>query len=97
MPDEDEGGHGGGGEGQDTRFKTPDARYLAPDVTSPISRRIAAISDSATMAITARAAALRAAGRPVIGFGVGEPDFPTPEHIVAAAQQAAADPRAHNY
>lgn len=66
-------------------------------MTSPISRRIAAISDSATMAITARAAALRAAGRPVIGFGVGEPDFPTPEHIVAAAQQAAADPRAHHY
>jgi aspartate/methionine/tyrosine aminotransferase len=66
-------------------------------VTSPISRRIAAISDSATLAITARAAALRAQGRPVIGFGVGEPDFPTPDHIVAAAQRAAADPRAHHY
>ena len=66
-------------------------------MTSPISRRIAAISDSATMAITARAAALRAQGRPVIGFGVGEPDFPTPDHIVAAAQRAAADPRAHHY
>ena len=49
------------------------------------------------MAITTRAAALRAAGRPVISFGVGEPDFPTPPHIVAAAQRAAADPRAHHY
>lgn len=49
------------------------------------------------MAITARANALRAAGRPVIGFGAGEPDFPTPEHIVVAAQQAAADPRMHRY
>ncbi len=72
------------------------SRYL-PAMPSPISARIAAITDSATMAITARAAALRAAGRPVIGFGAGEPDFSTPPHIVAAAQTAAADPRAHHY
>lgn len=72
------------------------ARYLARDVNT-LSRRIGAIVDSATMAIAGRAAAMRAAGHPVIGFGVGEPDFPTPEHIVAAAQRAAADPRAHHY
>jgi aspartate/methionine/tyrosine aminotransferase len=72
------------------------ARYLFPNVTT-LSRRISAIVDSATMAIAGRAAAMRAAGHPVIGFGVGEPDFPTPDHIVAAAQRAAADPRAHHY
>jgi aspartate/methionine/tyrosine aminotransferase len=49
------------------------------------------------MAITARAAELRAAGRKVIGFGAGEPDFPTPAHIVAAAQAACADPVNHRY
>ncbi len=73
------------------------ARYLGRLVTGSISRRLAALSDSATMAISGRAAALRAAGRPVIGFGAGEPDFATPDHIVAAAQRAAADPRAHHY
>ena len=62
-----------------------------------ISRRLARLSDSTTMAITARAGALRAAGRKVIGFGAGEPDFPTPPHIVAAAQVAAADPVNHHY
>ena len=62
-----------------------------------ISRRIAAISESATLAVDAKAKALRAAGRPVIGFGAGEPDFPTPEHIVEAAVAAARDPRNHRY
>ena len=62
-----------------------------------IARRLASISDSATMAVTARAAALKAAGRPVIGFGAGEPDFPTPAHVVEAAQRAAADPKNHRY
>ncbi|HSM02506.1 MAG TPA: pyridoxal phosphate-dependent aminotransferase [Acidimicrobiia bacterium] len=62
-----------------------------------ISRRLAALSDSETMRITARAAALRADGKDVIGFGAGEPDFPTPDHIVAAAQAAAADPVNHHY
>ncbi len=66
-------------------------------MTPILSSRISAIADSATMAIAGRAAALRAAGRPVIGYGVGEPDFPTPQHIVEAAQRAAADPRAHHY
>jgi len=50
-----------------------------------ISRRIAAITESATLAVDAKAKALKAAGRPVIGFGAGEPDFPTPGYIVDAA------------
>nr|WP_227488016.1 pyridoxal phosphate-dependent aminotransferase [Brachybacterium subflavum] len=56
-----------------------------------------AIAESATLAVDAKAKALKAAGRPVIGFGAGEPDFPTPAHVVAAAQDAAADPRNHRY
>jgi aspartate/methionine/tyrosine aminotransferase len=62
-----------------------------------ISERLARLSDSQTMAITARAAALRAEGKDVIGFGAGEPDFPTPGHIVVAAQAACADPVNHKY
>lgn len=60
-----------------------------------ISARIAAIAESATLAVDARAKALRAAGRPVIGFGAGEPDFPTPRPIVEAAAAACRDPRNH--
>jgi len=56
-----------------------------------------AISESATLAVDAKAKALKAAGRPVIGFGAGEPDFPTPGYIVEAAQRAAAEPRFHKY
>jgi aspartate aminotransferase len=62
-----------------------------------VSRRAAAITESATLAVDARAKALRAAGEDVIGFGAGEPDFPTPEHIVAAAAEACRDPRNHKY
>ncbi|GGP57709.1 pyridoxal phosphate-dependent aminotransferase [Saccharothrix coeruleofusca] len=62
-----------------------------------ISKRIGGIAESATLAVDAKAKALKAAGRPVIGFGAGEPDFPTPEAIVAAAQAACADPRNHRY
>jgi aspartate/methionine/tyrosine aminotransferase len=62
-----------------------------------ISRRIAAIKESATLAVDARAKALQAAGEPVIGFGAGEPDFPTPAHIVEAAVAACRDPRNHRY
>jgi aspartate/methionine/tyrosine aminotransferase len=58
---------------------------------------VSAISESATLAVDAKAKALKAAGRPVIGFGAGEPDFPTPEYIVEAAQRAAADPKMHKY
>jgi aspartate aminotransferase len=62
-----------------------------------ISSRIAAITESATLAVDAKAKALKAAGRPVIGFGAGEPDFPTPEYIVAAAIAAASVPANHRY
>jgi aspartate aminotransferase len=62
-----------------------------------ISDRIAAIAESATLAVDAKAKALKAAGRPVIGFGAGEPDFPTPDYIVEAAVAAARDPRYHRY
>ena len=62
-----------------------------------ISQRIAAVSESATLAIDAKAKALKAAGEDVIGFGAGEPDFPTPAHIVEAAAAACADPKNHKY
>ncbi|TDE20891.1 pyridoxal phosphate-dependent aminotransferase [Nonomuraea mesophila] len=64
---------------------------------SRISARISAISESATLAVDAKAKAMKAAGRPVIGFGAGEPDFPTPGYIVEAAVEAARDPRFHKY
>jgi aspartate aminotransferase len=62
-----------------------------------LSSRAAGIAESATLAVTARAKELRAAGRPVIGFGAGEPDFPTPAHVVEAALAACADPAMHRY
>jgi aspartate aminotransferase len=62
-----------------------------------ISDRIAAIAESATLAVDAKAKALKAAGRPVIGFGAGEPDFPTPDYIVEAAIAAARNPLYHRY
>jgi aspartate/methionine/tyrosine aminotransferase len=62
-----------------------------------ISARIAAVSPSATLAVDAKAKALKAQGENVIGFGAGEPDFPTPEHIVAAAEAACRDPKNHKY
>jgi aspartate aminotransferase len=62
-----------------------------------ISDRIAAIAPSATLAVDAKAKALKAAGRPVIGFGAGEPDFPTPDYIVAAAAEATRNPAYHHY
>ena len=64
---------------------------------SRVSARIAAIAESATLAVDAKAKALKAAGRPVIGFGAGEPDFPTPDYIVQAAIEAAAKPANHRY
>jgi aspartate aminotransferase len=62
-----------------------------------VSARISAIAESATLAVDSKAKALKAAGRPVIGFGAGEPDFPTPAYIVEAAQRACAEPRFHKY
>ncbi|MBU6279531.1 MAG: pyridoxal phosphate-dependent aminotransferase [Actinomycetales bacterium] len=66
-------------------------------MTSRVSDRIAAITESATLAVDAKAKALKAAGRPVIGFGAGEPDFPTPDYIVQAAVDACRDPKWHRY
>jgi aspartate aminotransferase len=62
-----------------------------------ISARIGGIAESATLAVDAKAKALKATGRPVIGFGAGEPDFPTPDYIVQAAAEACADPVNHRY
>jgi aspartate/methionine/tyrosine aminotransferase len=62
-----------------------------------VSQRIGAIAESATLKVDAKAKALKAEGRPVIGFGAGEPDFPTPAYIVDAAVEAARDPRNHRY
>jgi len=64
---------------------------------SRVSQRIGSIEPSATLAITTKAKAMRAEGLPVIGFGAGEPDFPTPDHIVEAAVVAARDPKNHKY
>jgi aspartate aminotransferase len=64
---------------------------------SRISRKVGAITESATLAVDAKAKALQAAGEDVIGFGAGEPDFPTPARIVEAAVAACADPRNHKY
>ena len=62
-----------------------------------VSDRIGAIAESATLKVDAKAKALKAEGRPVIGFGAGEPDFPTPDYVVEAAVEACRDPRNHRY
>jgi aspartate aminotransferase len=64
---------------------------------SRISKRIAAIAESATLKVDAKAKALQAEGRPVISYAAGEPDFPTPAHIVEAASKAVVDPKNHRY
>jgi aspartate aminotransferase len=66
-------------------------------VTERISRRIAAIAESATLKVDAKAKALQAEGRPVISYAAGEPDFPTPAHIVEAAAAALTDPKNFRY
>lgn len=79
----------------------PSSRPSAGPTTSyarpRISARIASITESATLAVDAKAKALKAAGRPVIGFGAGEPDFATPSYIVEAAVAACRDPKNHRY
>lgn len=70
---------------------------MTPTPASRVSARFTAITPSATLAVDAKAKALKAAGRPVIGFGAGEPDFPTPDYIVEAAVRAARDPAMHRY
>ncbi len=72
-----------------------DAEHARPH--RRVSRRVDGIAESATLAVDAKAKALKAAGRPVVGFGAGEPDFATPDYIVAAAVEAARDPRNHRY
>jgi aspartate aminotransferase len=76
-------------------------RHAAPPVVPPtehrVSARVGGIAESATLAVDAKAKALKAAGRPVIGFGAGEPDFPTPDYVVEAAVEACRDPRNHRY
>jgi aspartate/methionine/tyrosine aminotransferase len=67
------------------------------DIFPRVSARVGGITESATLAVDTRAKALQAAGRPVIGFGVGEPDFATPDHVVEAAVAACRDPRNHRY
>src|SRR3954468_12811769 len=62
-----------------------------------VSQRIGAIAESATLKVDAKAKALKAEGRPVIGFGAGEPDFPTPDYIVEVAAAATRDPKNHRY
>jgi len=66
-------------------------------LTTRVSDRVAAIAESATLAVDAKAKALKAAGENVIGFGAGAPDFPTPDHIVEAAVAACRDPKNHRY
>jgi aspartate/methionine/tyrosine aminotransferase len=70
---------------------------MAETKVQGISQRARAVAESATLAITAKAAALRAAGEHVIGFGAGEPDFPTPDRIARAGAEAAVDPATHKY
>ena len=62
-----------------------------------VSARVSRIAPSATLAVTNKAKALKAAGQPVVGFGAGEPDFPTPDYIVEAAVAACKDPKNHRY
>ena len=69
----------------------------APAPRTRVSSRVGSIAESATLAVDAKAKALKAEGRPVIGFGAGEPDFATPDYIVAAAIAAAQDPANHRY
>lgn len=68
-----------------------------PSARPRVSARVGGISESATLAVDAKAKALKAAGRPVIGFGAGEPDFPTPPEVVEAAIAAAREPAMHRY
>ncbi len=70
---------------------------LSSRESTRVSARIGGIAESATLAVDSKAKALKAEGRPVIGFGAGEPDFPTPDAIVEAAVEACRDPRNHRY
>ena len=64
---------------------------------APLSRKLSAIAESATLKVDARAKALKAEGKPVISYAAGEPDFATPQFIVDAAAVALADPASYRY
>jgi aspartate aminotransferase len=81
--------------GMSAASSTPDPSIRPAD--RRVSARVGAIAESATLAVDAKAKALKAAGRPVVGFGAGEPDFPTPGYIVDAAVAACRDPKNHRY
>ncbi len=66
-------------------------------MSSRVSHLLGGLAPSATLAVDAKAKAMKAAGEPVIGYGAGEPDFPTPVHIVEAAAKACYDPSNHKY
>ncbi len=70
---------------------------MSPTTPDPRSQRVQGLSASVTLAITAKAKEMRAAGEDVIGFGAGEPDFASPPHVVEAAQRACAEPTNHRY
>lgn len=70
---------------------------MSKETMRRVSKRLGAIQESATLAVDAKAKALKAAGKPVIGFGAGEPNFPTPAFIANAAAEAAKDPKNHKY
>jgi aspartate/methionine/tyrosine aminotransferase len=76
---------------------SPALSSATPTVRRRVSARVGGIAESATLAVDAKAKALKAAGRPVVVFGAGEPDFPTPDPIVQAAVAACRDPRWHRY
>ena len=67
------------------------------EVPRGLSKRITSIAESATLKVDAKAKSLKAEGRPVISFAAGEPDFPTPAHVVEAALTAVKDPSNHRY
>jgi aspartate aminotransferase len=70
---------------------------MSSPIRARVSTRIGGIAESATLAVDAKAKAKKAAGEDVVGFGAGEPDFPTPAPIVAAAEAACRDPKNHRY
>jgi aspartate/methionine/tyrosine aminotransferase len=80
---------------QQTAASSPTLAPAGP--TRRVAQRVGGIAESATLAVDAKAKALKAAGRPVIGFGAGEPDFPTPDYIVRAAAAACSVPANHRY
>lgn len=64
---------------------------------APLSRKLSAIAESATLKVDAKAKALKAEGKPVISYAAGEPDFATPPFVVDAAAEALRDPANFRY